>query len=228
MTRCTHMPVKIVLISVLGAWPGLSTVRVDFTSEKASTIKIAINSREQIVRIWSAPAEAESTSGNRGKFDLVSISTPDNLLWWGLLDRLNGTPVDALADFVKYHQCIADGRSIRCFVALVFKEVLVRTCDDRVPAAQRQQFLASSVADIANPGAWSLMDSFQRVSVADVAGVKGLFRRDGFGGLVRAVQIYEVKKTSAGYELGLRHADGPTGIVVLNDELKVVSGRMAE
>jgi hypothetical protein len=175
--------------------------QIDFAAEKTSMIQITVDSRQETARIWSAAAEAESATGQRERFDLVSILTPDSLLWWSLVYRRDGTAANALADFSSNYRCVGDGRSVRCFLTLVFKEVLVRTCNDQVPTAQRHQYLADRVAELANPGGWSLMDSFQRIPIADVAGLKTLFQRQ-IGGPVRAIRIQDVKKTTAGYELG--------------------------
>ena len=166
-----------ILLSTSVGW---AQMKVHFASEQQSTIKVTVDSHEETARIWSAPADLD-VAGHQERFDVLSIATPDKMLWWSLEYNPDSAPGHSLAEFDNYHRCIADGRFFRCFISLVFNDILVRTCIDKVSDIDRQRYLISRVSEVQNPGAWALLKSFDKISIHGIDNFSSLHESGEIG-----------------------------------------------
>jgi len=184
---------------------------------------MVLNAQAQSTRFWTAPVDFAKAPAIPGRFDVISIVTPEGLIWWGLKFSDPQT-ADPGAEFASDEHCVADSKTIKCFIARG-TDIRVRTCADKVTLSERQQYLQQRLSEVKEPLAWALLDSYERLPLRALPGLAGTFFPDFLGPLVPATQIEHAKKNGDNYELKLRQENGKMATIVLSDDLKAVSAK---
>jgi len=196
-----------------------------FDSEAESGIPIDVDGQVRPARLWIGRVNVIIGPDKEYRSNLISIQPyGSNQLWWIFNKGGNRPAAESIAIYKSMFRCALDDDAITCF-SPDWTGFIVRTCRDTVSPLASKEYLWRRFTESGGLERQRfLLNAYTRISTSHLKSLER-FHFDGYSGVSVVVDIQSLlKRADGGWTIKLHRANGKTATIVLNKELKAVSG----
>lgn len=195
-----------------------------FTEESSAKFEMLVDQKLTSGRLWIGRLSRNvlTISGEGYPAHMIAVQTSRSRpVWWTVEESDPGSSLAMVAaDFLASHRCVAHSGRITCASATA-GGIWVRTLGNEIdPSFFNQALLQKAEALPVD----FRTESFKRLPV--VASLKTLYHDPAnLGGPMPSFTLPDFHHVSGGWQAIIRREDGEAGVVLLNENFTVKSGR---
>lgn len=226
---CKYLEVVLLILGVTTGY--FCAAQVVFIGEAEIPFEVTINGKTTKAIAWAGRLSRDFKLGHeRNAADMIGVRVlPSGTVWWIARYVFDKSLPEVLAEFAENTQCAIHSGKVTC-VVVNGRTLTIRTVENRIADVEFRQFLLEEAERLPD----DLLDWSRGINskaaaakqiVVRTPNLDTFYHGPGLGDPLPDVRIQSLKPQGNGWQVTIRRKDGESGIVILDGNLIVKSGR---